>query len=189
MVEERSNSRISDSTSCDAVTNSFGHTVAQCGERAALVLGIGVGVDEDDGDASRALVQKLLAQRRGSPRGSTAVPDAAVGERALVHFDAHVAVGDRDEIAPQAPGAAAVAPAHFEHVAKAARGDDADLRAAPFEQRVGADRGAVHDRARLPQRRRALSGRSRNPAPRRRAATAPWRCGTCQPPRRAGTGR
>ena len=61
-------------------------------------------------------------------------------------LDAHVAVGDRDEIAPQAPGAAAVAAAHFQHVAKAARGDDADLRPAPLQQRVGADGGAVHDR-------------------------------------------
>ena len=73
--------------------------------------------------------------------------NAAVGERALVDLDAHVAVGDRDEIAPQAPGAPAVAPAHLEHVAEAARRDDADLRPAPFQQRIGADRGAVHDRA------------------------------------------
>ena len=73
-------------------------------------------------------------------------PYAAVGERALVDFDAHVAVGNRNEIAPQAPGAAAVPSAHFEHVAKAARGDDADRGAATLEQRVGADGGAMHDR-------------------------------------------
>ena len=73
--------------------------------------------------------------------------DRAVRERALGDLQPHVAVGDRDEVPPQAPGAAAIAAAHFEHVAKAARRDDADLRPAPLQQRVGADRGAVHDRA------------------------------------------
>ena len=46
---------------------------------------------------------------------------AAVGERALVDLDAQVAIGDRSEIAPQPPGPAAVAPAHLQHVAEAAR--------------------------------------------------------------------
>src|SRR5262249_57388019 len=72
-------------------------------------------------------------------------PDAAVGQGALVDLDAHVALRDRHEIAPQAPGAAAVAPAHLEHVAKAAGRDDPDLRAAALEQRVGPCGGAVHD--------------------------------------------
>ena len=73
--------------------------------------------------------------------------DGAVGERALVDLEAQVAVGDRHELAPQAPGLAAIAPAHLQHVAEAARGDDADARPAPLQQRIGADRGAVDDRA------------------------------------------
>jgi hypothetical protein len=45
----------------------------------------------------------------------------------------------------QAPGLGAVAAAHLQHVAETARGDDAGARHLAFEQRVGADRGAVHD--------------------------------------------
>ena len=120
--------------------------LAHGGERAALVLGVRIGVDEDDGDGLRARVDKLT--RRGAHfafihRGA----DRAVGERALADLQPHVAVGDRDEVAPQPPGAAPVAAAHLQHVAETARCDDADLRAAPLQQRVGADRGAMHDRA------------------------------------------
>jgi 3-isopropylmalate/(R)-2-methylmalate dehydratase small subunit len=53
--------------------------------------------------------------------------DRAIGERALVDFQTHIAIDDRDEIAPQTPGSAAVAAAHLQSVAKAAGGDDADL--------------------------------------------------------------
>src|SRR5262249_57909458 len=69
------------------------------------------------------------------------------------------------------PGAAAVAPAHLQGVAKAARRDHADLRTAPLEQRVGADRGAVHDRAdrgRAAQRREAVGEADRLVAAARR---------------------
>ena len=131
-----------------------GPDLAHGGHRATLVIGVGVGVDEGDGDARRALVQKIF--RRGPDLGRIdRSPDAAVGQRTFVDLDAHVAVGDREEVAPQAPGAAAVAPAHFQYVAKAARGDDADLRPAAFEQGVGADGGAVHDRVDACRRRRA----------------------------------
>ena len=53
---------------------------AQCGERAALVLGIGVGVDEGDGDACAPLSRSCFAAARTSA-GSTAVrmlPSASV---------------------------------------------------------------------------------------------------------------
>src|SRR4029079_10360167 len=49
-------------------------------------------------------------------------------------------------IAPEAPGAAAVAAAHLQRVAKAFGGDDADLWAAPLQQRIGADGRAMHNR-------------------------------------------
>ena len=119
---------------------------ARSRNRAALVVGIGIGVDEDDRERLRAARDQPLG-RGGDLAGIDRDADAAVGERALVDLDAHVAVGDRDEIAPQAPGARAVAPAHLEDVAEAARRDDADLRPAPFQERIGADGGAVHDRA------------------------------------------
>ena len=115
--------------------------------------------------------------------------DRAVGERALVDLEPHVAIGDRHEIAPQAPGAAAVAAAHFQHVAKAARGDDADLRPAPLQQRVGADGGAVHDRADVAgaaERVRPLQEAVRLVAALRRHLGGAEACAL---PRRAGTGR
>ena len=95
----------------------------------------------------RALVaSSCCAAARTSPRstGVRIVPSASVRSLTSSRMS-RSAIGD--EIAPQAPGAAAVAPAHLQHVAEAARGDDADLRAAPLQQRVGADGGAVHDRA------------------------------------------
>src|SRR4029077_1358262 len=93
----------------------------------------------------RALVEQMF-RRRLDLRRIDRSADAAVGEGAFAHLDAHVAVGDRDEVTPQAPGAAAVAPPHFQHVAEAAGGDDAYFRTAALEQGVGADGGAVHDR-------------------------------------------
>ena len=120
--------------------------LANDAERAALVLGIRVGVDEDDRDRLRALRDELLRGRAHFVVIDGGA-DRAVRQRALAHFEPHVAVGDRREIAPQAPGAAPVAPAHLQHVAEAARRDDADLRPAPLQQRVGADGRAVHDRS------------------------------------------
>jgi hypothetical protein len=51
----------------------------------------------------------------------------------------------RTEIAPQAPGVRAIPAPHFQHVAKAACGDQPDPAAVPLQQGVGADGGAVHD--------------------------------------------
>ena len=127
------------------------------GERAALVLGVGVCVDEDDRQRLRAALAQRL-RRRGDTGFVDRRANGAVGERAFIDFHAQIAIGDRDELAPQAPGLPAVAAAHFEHVAKAARGDHADARAAPFKERIGADGGAVHDRA------EALDGAERQQA-------------------------
>ena len=88
-------------------------------------------------------VQRGGAHRRFVDR----LAQGAVGERALVDLEAQVAIGDRREVAPQAPGPPPVAAAHLQHVAEAAGGDDADLGTAALEQRIGADGGAVHDRA------------------------------------------
>jgi hypothetical protein len=69
----------------------------------------------------------------------------AVGEHALLHFAAQVARHHGREAAAQAPGFGAVAAAHLQHVAETARGDDAGACHLAFEQRIGADGGAVHD--------------------------------------------
>jgi hypothetical protein len=115
----------------------------QCG---LLIGGIGVGVDQHDRDRSGPLGQ----QRAGRSPYLLAVhgrADCAIGERALPHLEAQVAVDHRHEVAPQAPGVAAVAPAHLQHVAEAARGDEPDAPALALQQGIGADRRAVHDRA------------------------------------------
>ncbi len=119
---------------------------ANLGECCPFVLGVGVGVDEDDRDALCSFFQK---QPRSAAhlRRIDAASDGPIRERPLVDLDAQVAFGDRDKIAPQPPGPAAVAAAHFQHVAEAACRDHPDARAAPLQDCVGADRRAVHDRA------------------------------------------
>ncbi len=60
------------------------------------------------------------ARCRGDLCGVDGDAHCAVGERALVDLEAQVALDDRHEIAPQAPGRRPVAAAHLQHVAKAA---------------------------------------------------------------------
>ena len=105
----------------------------------------GVGVDEGDRDRRHA------ARAQGPPglrdlRRIDRQQDRAVGARALVHLDPEIAVHHRHEVAPEAPGAGPVTPAHLQHVAEAARGDQADAGTFPFQKRIGADRRAVHHR-------------------------------------------
>jgi hypothetical protein len=51
------------------------------------------------------------------------------------------------EITPKPPGVAAISAAHFQHIAKASRGDHAKLGTLPFQQRIGANRRAMHHRS------------------------------------------
>ena len=74
-----------------------------------------------------------------------------VGQHAFAHLDAPLARDHRLELAPQAPGLRTITAAHFQHVAKSFRGDDACLAALALQQRVGADRRAVNDGADLRQ--------------------------------------
>ena len=118
--------------------------LSQHGQRAVLVLGVRIGVDEGDGDGLSTPLQQTL--RRGTDLVDIERPvNAAVGQCPLIHLDAHVTFSDRNKIAPQAPGLPPIPPAHFQCVAEATRRDDADLRTAALQQRVGADGRAVHD--------------------------------------------
>ena len=102
--------------------------------------------------------------RASAPRASSAraisltsvridlLPDGPVRHSALADFEAQVAVDDRHEVAPESPGLPAIATAHLEHVTEPACRDEADARAFAFEQRIGAHRRAVHDRAELRER-------------------------------------
>jgi len=111
----------------------------------AFIAVVRVGVDEDDRQRRRAARQQGAALRLDGG-DIDRHPDGAVREGAFGNLKAHVALGDGDEITPQTPGVGPVAAAHFERVAESRRGDDADLRALAFQQRVGADSGAVNDR-------------------------------------------
>ncbi len=87
--------------------------------RRPLVGGVGIGVDEDDGEGGGAGLDQALGGSRHLGR-IDGLSHRAIGQRALGHLDAQVAVGDGGEVAPQAPGVGAVAAAHFQHVAEAA---------------------------------------------------------------------
>jgi hypothetical protein len=112
----------------------------------ALVCGVGVGIDENDGERLGAARQQVPRRRRHRVARSTAVQDRAVGQRPFRQpRSAFRALGHGREITPETPGVRSVAAAHLQRVAKAARGDEAELRALALKQRVGADRGAMHD--------------------------------------------
>src|SRR3546814_4440004 len=72
--------------------------------------------------------------------------DVCSSDLPLAHLQPAVARDHRLEDAAQAPGGGAVAAAHLQHVAEPGCGDDAGRGPAPLQQRVGADRGAVHHR-------------------------------------------
>ena len=113
-------------------------------QRRDLVSRIRIGVDEDDGERLAAGLPEL--QRGGADLIDVErLADRAIGERALIDLQPQVAVDHRDEIAPEAPGMAAVAAAHLQHVAEAAGGDQPGAGALALQQRIGADGGAMHD--------------------------------------------
>ncbi len=109
-----------------------------------LISRIRIGVDEDDGEGFATGCREL-------PCGGAdlldieRLADGAVGQRSFIDLEPEIAVDDRDEIAPEAPGVPAVATAHFQHVAEACRGDQTGAGALALEQGVGADGGAVDD--------------------------------------------
>jgi hypothetical protein len=163
---KRSNSRISGRISLEHET-CVGPELAQRRDRRALVGRVGVGVDEDDGAGlapSPAVSRGLSRTRRDRPWLRPCRRPASAR-----HLQPQVAGHDGLEIAPQPQVSRPVAAAHLQHVAEAMGGDDADARALALQQRVGADRGAVHDGgdvAEIRHRRAAMPFRS--PPPRRR---------------------
>jgi hypothetical protein len=72
--------------------------------------------------------------------------DAAIREATFRHFKAQIAVSYWLEISPQPPGMAAISAAHFQDIAKASGGDHAKLRTFSLQQRIGANRRAMHHR-------------------------------------------
>ena len=120
--------------------------------RAALMRGIAIGVEEADRDRLRARLaqrarraaHRLLVERRD---------DGAVAVDALRHFEPaasrHQRVGEGEE---QVVDVVALLGAGFEHVAEPGRGDQPELRALALDQRIGDERGAVHDFRHVSQR-------------------------------------
>ena len=120
--------------------------------QSRLFIGrIGVGIDEDNRQGLRPRIAQAGCHCADLFRVDRRA-NAAIGQGAFGHFHPHVALDHGDEIAGQPPGVAAITPAHFQRVAKAGRGDQADAGAFAFEQRIGAHRGAVHDGAEIGHR-------------------------------------
>ena len=120
-----------------------------------LVRGVDVAVQEVDDDALGAEREQLLRRRRDL-RLVERHQHLALGIDPLVDLEAEAPLDQRHEPALQAIGRRPGAPAELEHVAKAARRDQADGRDLALEHRVGRRRRAVDDRL---ERRRLDLGR------------------------------
>ena len=128
---------------------SRGHVVvrpqlAGDGLRQPLVHGVPVGVQEVDDQRLAARLEQRgdrLAQSRLVER--TAHSSGRVD--ALVDLAAERAGDQRHEATEQPVGRRAGAPSELQHVAEAARRDQAGAREPALEHRVGGDRGAVDD--------------------------------------------
>ena len=113
--------------------------------RRLFIGGIGIGIDEDNRASFCTCGQQL--PRGGFHRGDIHWRvDATIGQATFRHFHAQITVSNRLEITPQPPGVAPISAAHFQHIAKASRGDHAKLGTLSFEQRIGANRRAMHHR-------------------------------------------
>ena len=124
----------------------------------AFVLGIGVGIQQAHGHRNRLRRPQLrndrahLFQRRAfehrtfgrNPLGN--LHAQRTGDQGLRVLDLQVV----DVVAEFVP--------HLEHVAEPAGGDERGDRSAPFDQRVDDERGPVHERRTLVQRRGLLLG-------------------------------
>ena len=89
-----------------------------------LIGRVGIGVDEEHADCLATGSQQglgLVAYLVEVDRGV----NAAIGQHPLVNLQAQGAGHDGFKTAAQAPGLWPVASAHFQHITKAARGDDA----------------------------------------------------------------
>ena len=98
------------------------------GRRGTLVGRVGVGVDEDDGDRLRAPRRQRPRSHARTSAGSTAsriVPSASVRSSTSIRMSRSATGMNR----PTGPRCGPIAAAHLQHVAKAARRDDADARA------------------------------------------------------------
>ena len=158
------------------MTCSFGQTRARRRRGGALVGGIGVGVDEDDRQRLARPCRELARPRGdllpGRPASRT-VPSASTRSSTSSRMSRST-TGMKSPHRPQVRGRSRRRISSTSR--KPARRDQADARALALEQRVGADRRAVHDGAEIRDRGRAR----RRPvdeadAPRRRGARAPWR--------------
>ena len=113
--------------------------------RPLFIGRIGIGVDENNGAGFSTCGQQLprgCLHRRDINRRV----DAAVSQATFRHFQAQITVSYWLEITPKPPGVAAISAAHFKHIAKASGGDNAKLGTFSFQQRIGANRCAMHHR-------------------------------------------
>ena len=113
---------------------------------------VGIGMDEADGDALVAAGAELLDQRRdlgrvGRDQHLALGVDALVEREPVGAFDQRRRQGDVEIILLEA-----VFGPHLDDIAKPLRGDQRGPRAAPLDQRVGGERGAVDHQVDVGQR-------------------------------------
>ena len=110
-----------------------------------LVLAVRVGVQEDDGDRRHARVDERLGSRGDLARVEPPL-HRAVGAQPLTYLHAPIArherlgLDDVEVVQLELPLAA-----DLQRVAEAGGGDEPRHRAAALDQRVGEERGGVHD--------------------------------------------
>ena len=145
VVEVRSYSLISGSTSNEMLSGRSGRLARDDLLEHQLVRRIGEGVEQADRDRLDLLGQQRIDGALGVGRIERALDLAAMVD-ALVDHLAQVALDQRRRLGP----GEVVEPRHpqradFQHVAEALGGDQPDARALVLEDRVGGDRRAVAD--------------------------------------------
>ena len=133
-----------------------GPDLARDGAGGLLVRGIGIGMDEAD---DQRLGAELEQPAHGGPHRVGVERDhhIALGVDALRHFEAQLARDQRLEAADHAVAEGPRAAAELQHIAEARSGDQAAARALAFENGVGADSGAVHQRRQVLDRDAAVA--------------------------------
>ena len=145
-------SHSSATTSDEMDTAMSGNAARMIGGGFAFMRRIAIGVQEADGDRLDAFGDQAL--RDGAHLGGFERREhVAVAVHAFGHFQAMAARHQRiREVQEQVVDVVALLGAHLQDVAEAARGDQAEARAAALDQGVGDQRGAVDDVADVGER-------------------------------------
>ena len=99
---------------------------------SGLLIGhVGISVDEEHANGFAPSIEQSLRLCLHLIDGHGRV-NVTVGQYPLVHFQAQCTRHDGGETATQTPSLRPIASTHFQHIAKAARGNDASARYLAF---------------------------------------------------------